>query len=54
VQVSTRALATPHSKAGIVSWCLAENDDEEVLKQRQSYANTEFLITTGAHHAAAR
>jgi hypothetical protein len=48
VQVTSSAFATPHDRYGVLSWCLAENDDEAKLRQRESYSNTEFLITTGA------
>ena len=48
VQVRSSAFATPHARAGVLSWCLAENDDDDAVQQRENYANTEFLITLGA------
>jgi len=36
-----------HKRAGLVSLCLAENDDEESIKDDSYYRNVEFLITTG-------
>ncbi|CAK0786188.1 hypothetical protein CVIRNUC_009401 [Coccomyxa viridis] len=36
-----------HNRPGTVSVAISENDDDALLKQRSSYRNTEFLITTG-------
>ncbi|CAN1172211.1 Peptidyl-prolyl cis-trans isomerase CYP28, chloroplastic [Linum perenne] len=36
-----------HDKAGVLSLCLEENDDEDEVKLDPDYRNVEFLITTG-------
>lgn len=45
--VDSRAFELKHSRAGIVSLCLSENDDDEKIKMDPDYRNVEFLITTG-------
>ena len=36
-----------HVRPGAVSLCLAENDDDPLLRDSEGYHNTQFLITTG-------
>lgn len=36
-----------HSRPGVVSLCLSENDDDDEVKLDSEYRNVEFLITTG-------
>lgn len=36
-----------HSRGGVVSLCLSENDDDDEFKLDPNYHNVEFLITTG-------
>ncbi|XP_030544444.2 peptidyl-prolyl cis-trans isomerase CYP28, chloroplastic [Rhodamnia argentea] len=45
--VDSRAFLLRHSRAGVVSLCLSENDDDEKIKMDPEYRNVEFLITTG-------
>lgn len=45
--VSAKAFELRHSKGGVLSLCLAENDDEDEVKLSSDYHNVEFLITTG-------
>ncbi|XP_031284864.1 peptidyl-prolyl cis-trans isomerase CYP28, chloroplastic [Pistacia vera] len=45
--VESKAFMLRHSRAGVVSLCLSENDDEEEIKLDPDYRNVEFLITTG-------
>ncbi|KAI4380604.1 hypothetical protein MLD38_006777 [Melastoma candidum] len=45
--VDPRAFGLRHSKAGLVSLSLSENDDEDEIKLNPEYRNVEFLITTG-------
>ncbi|KAL8127953.1 peptidyl-prolyl cis-trans isomerase CYP28, chloroplastic [Apium graveolens] len=45
--VSAKAFELRHSKGGVLSLCLAENDDEDEVKLGNEYHNVEFLITTG-------
>ncbi|KAM4125553.1 hypothetical protein ACB094_01G318000 [Castanea mollissima] len=45
--VESKAFLLPHSRAGVVSLCLSENDDDEDIKLDPNYRNVEFLITTG-------
>ncbi|KAK9130518.1 hypothetical protein Sjap_011005 [Stephania japonica] len=45
--VDSRAFVLGHSRPGLVSLCLSENDDDEVIKLDPDYRNVEFLITTG-------
>ncbi|XP_068653626.1 peptidyl-prolyl cis-trans isomerase CYP28, chloroplastic-like [Aristolochia californica] len=45
--VDSKAFLLKHLRAGTVSLCLSENDDEEGIKLDPNYRNVEFLITTG-------
>ncbi|XP_002523550.2 peptidyl-prolyl cis-trans isomerase CYP28, chloroplastic [Ricinus communis] len=45
--VDSKAFKLTHSRPGIVSLCLSENDDEDDVKLDPNYRNVEFLITTG-------
>ncbi|GAB4832746.1 cytochrome P450 monooxygenase 28 [Ancistrocladus abbreviatus] len=45
--VDSRAFMLQHSRPGVLSLCLSENDDEEEIKLDPDYHNVEFLITTG-------
>ncbi|KAK9715136.1 hypothetical protein RND81_06G145500 [Saponaria officinalis] len=45
--VESRAFMLEHSRPGIVSLCLSENDDDDDIKLDPDYHNVEFLITTG-------
>ncbi|KAK7304757.1 hypothetical protein VNO77_42644 [Canavalia gladiata] len=45
--VDARAFALTHSRPGVVSLSLSENDDEDEIKLDPGYRNVEFLITTG-------
>ncbi|KAL3747860.1 hypothetical protein ACJRO7_016642 [Eucalyptus globulus] len=45
--VDSRAFLLRHSRAGVVSLSLSENDDDEKIKMDPEYRNVEFLITTG-------
>ncbi|CAL1358944.1 unnamed protein product [Linum trigynum] len=45
--VDPKAFRLAHSKAGVLSLCLSENDDEDDVKLDPNYRNVEFLITTG-------
>lgn len=45
--VDSRAFELRHSRAGIVSLCLSENDDDDGIKLDPNYHNVEFMITTG-------
>ncbi|KAJ4831648.1 cytochrome P450 monooxygenase 28 [Turnera subulata] len=45
--VDANAFKLTHSRAGVVSLCLSENDDEDEIKLDPDYRNVEFLITTG-------
>lgn len=45
--VSSKAFELRHSRAGVLSLCLSENDDEDDVKLNPNYHNVEFLITTG-------
>ncbi|GAA0148799.1 hypothetical protein Leryth_007382 [Lithospermum erythrorhizon] len=45
--VDSKAFTLEHSRSGIVSLCLSENDDDEDIKLNPNYHNVEFLITTG-------
>ncbi|KAF9614900.1 hypothetical protein IFM89_021257 [Coptis chinensis] len=45
--VESRAFLLQHSRPGVVSLCLSENDDEDEIKLDPEYRNVEFLITTG-------
>lgn len=45
--VNSRAFLLGHSRPGVVSLCLSENDDDDEIKLNPNYRNVEFLITTG-------
>ncbi|XP_011084039.1 peptidyl-prolyl cis-trans isomerase CYP28, chloroplastic [Sesamum indicum] len=45
--VDSKAFLLEHSRPGLVSLCLSENDDDDDLKLSPNYHNVEFLITTG-------
>ncbi|XP_052198488.1 peptidyl-prolyl cis-trans isomerase CYP28, chloroplastic [Diospyros lotus] len=45
--VSPRAFLLGHSRPGVLSLCLSENDDDDEIKLNPDYRNVEFLITTG-------
>lgn len=45
--VESRAFLLEHSRPGLVSLCLSENDDDDEVKLDPNYRNVEFLITTG-------
>ncbi|KAK6136527.1 hypothetical protein DH2020_029723 [Rehmannia glutinosa] len=45
--VDSKAFLLEHSRPGLVSLCLSENDDDDDLKFSPNYHNVEFLITTG-------
>lgn len=45
--VDSKAFVLGHSKAGVLSLCLSENDDEDEVKFDPNYRNVEFLVTTG-------
>ncbi|KAF5469633.1 hypothetical protein F2P56_013691, partial [Juglans regia] len=45
--IDSKAFMLTHSRAGVVSLCLSENDDEDEIKLDPNYRNVEFLITTG-------
>ncbi|KMT03602.1 hypothetical protein BVRB_8g192750 [Beta vulgaris subsp. vulgaris] len=45
--VDSRAFMLEHSRPGVVSLCLSQNDDDDEIKLDPEYHNVEFLITTG-------
>ncbi|KAL5547675.1 hypothetical protein UlMin_002906 [Ulmus minor] len=45
--VDSKAFSLTHSRPGLVSLCLSENDDDDEIKLDPDYRNVEFLITTG-------
>ncbi|XP_062078268.1 peptidyl-prolyl cis-trans isomerase CYP28, chloroplastic [Humulus lupulus] len=45
--VDSKSFTLTHSKPGLLSLCLSENDDDEDIKLDPEYRNVEFLITTG-------
>ncbi|KAM7472979.1 hypothetical protein LguiA_011162 [Lonicera macranthoides] len=45
--VDSKAFELGHSRAGVLSLCLSENDDDDDIKLNPNYHNVEFLITTG-------
>ncbi|KAL8488477.1 hypothetical protein ACS0TY_024667 [Phlomoides rotata] len=45
--VESKAFLLEHSRPGVVSLCLSENDDDDSLKLSPNYHNVEFLVTTG-------
>ncbi|CAI9097467.1 OLC1v1033900C1 [Oldenlandia corymbosa var. corymbosa] len=45
--INSEAFKLEHSKGGVLSLCLSENDDEDNIKLDPNYHNVEFMITTG-------
>ncbi|KAE8651541.1 hypothetical protein Csa_019473 [Cucumis sativus] len=45
--VKSDSFLLSHSRGGVISLCLSENDDDDDLKLDPNYHNVEFLITTG-------
>lgn len=45
--VDSKSFALTHSRPGLLSLCLSENDDDDDIKLDPDYRNVEFLITTG-------
>ncbi|KAF3453020.1 hypothetical protein FNV43_RR03453 [Rhamnella rubrinervis] len=45
--VDSKAFLLTHSRPGLLSLCLSENDDDDSIKLDPDYRNVEFLITTG-------
>ncbi|KFK30760.1 hypothetical protein AALP_AA6G022900 [Arabis alpina] len=45
--VNSKSFLLPHSRPGLVSLCLSENDDDDETRLDPNYRNVEFLITTG-------
>ncbi|TQD93552.1 hypothetical protein C1H46_020823 [Malus baccata] len=45
--VDSKSFALTHSRPGLLSLNLSENDDEDDIKLDPEYRNVEFLITTG-------
>ncbi|XP_057550953.1 peptidyl-prolyl cis-trans isomerase CYP28, chloroplastic [Amaranthus tricolor] len=45
--IDSKAFTLEHSRPGVVSLCLSENDDDDEIKLDPEYHNVEFLITTG-------
>ncbi|KAL1326293.1 hypothetical protein HN51_036371 [Arachis hypogaea] len=45
--VDSKAFSLMHSRPGVVSLSLSENDDDDEIKLDPGYRNVEFLITTG-------
>ncbi|KAL1194864.1 Peptidyl-prolyl cis-trans isomerase CYP28 [Cardamine amara subsp. amara] len=45
--INSKAFLLPHARAGVVSLCLSENDDDDETRLDPDYRNVEFLITTG-------
>ncbi|XP_015893613.3 peptidyl-prolyl cis-trans isomerase CYP28, chloroplastic [Ziziphus jujuba] len=45
--VESKAFSLNHSRPGLLSLCLSENDDDDQIKLDPDYRNVEFLITTG-------
>ncbi|KAK8595720.1 hypothetical protein V6N12_064231 [Hibiscus sabdariffa] len=45
--VDSKAFLLKHSRPGVVSLCLSENDDDDEVKLDSDYRNVEFLVTTG-------
>lgn len=45
--IDSKAFQLQHSRPGLVSLCLSENDDDDDIKLNPDYRNVEFLITTG-------
>nr|XP_043628517.1 peptidyl-prolyl cis-trans isomerase CYP28, chloroplastic [Erigeron canadensis] len=45
--IDPKAFQLRHTKGGILSLCLSENDDDDDIKLDPNYSNVEFMITTG-------
>ncbi|KAJ7957474.1 Peptidyl-prolyl cis-trans isomerase [Quillaja saponaria] len=45
--IDSKAFLLTHSRAGVLSLSLSENDDDDGIKLDPNYRNVEFLITTG-------
>lgn len=45
--VESKSFTLEHSRPGVLSLCLSENDDEDDIKLDPNYHNVEFMITTG-------
>ncbi|XP_027175100.1 peptidyl-prolyl cis-trans isomerase CYP28, chloroplastic [Coffea eugenioides] len=45
--VESKAFTLEHTRPGILSLCLSENDEEDDIKLDPNYHNVEFMITTG-------
>ena len=45
--VDPNAFRLKHSRPGVLSLCLSENDDYDEIKLNPSYRNVEFMVTTG-------
>lgn len=45
--IESKAFVLEHSRGGVVSLALSENDDDDDVKMNPNYHNVEFLITTG-------
>lgn len=45
--VDPKAFELRHTKGGVLSLCLSENDDDDDIKLDPNYSNVEFMITTG-------
>ncbi|KAL4564099.1 hypothetical protein LXL04_028151 [Taraxacum kok-saghyz] len=45
--IDPKAFQLRHTKGGILSLCLSENDDDDDIKLDPDYHNVEFMITTG-------
>lgn len=45
--IDPKAFQLGHTKGGVLSLCLSENDDDDDIKLDPNYHNVEFMITTG-------
>ncbi|KAI4335609.1 hypothetical protein L6164_014242 [Bauhinia variegata] len=45
--IDAKAFSLTHSRPGVLSLSLSENDDDDQIKLDPNYRNVEFLITTG-------
>ncbi|KAI3966859.1 hypothetical protein MKW92_011523 [Papaver armeniacum] len=45
--IDSKSFALGHSRPGVLSLCLSENDDDDDIKLDPTYRNVEFLVTTG-------
>ncbi|XP_071737187.1 peptidyl-prolyl cis-trans isomerase CYP28, chloroplastic-like [Rutidosis leptorrhynchoides] len=45
--IDPKAFELRHTKGGVLSLCLSENDDDDDIKLDPNYSNVEFMITTG-------